>query len=264
MQQTDTGSWERRVEEAHAYFGRFTREAGLEDAIEESIARGERRGPRAVNVLVHPEFAWHPQTELQENVLPQDAREVSDATERYAQRIAALLAADPGTIVISYNGAREDDGRFRYDDAAAILTPPVGPRRSLQGMLGSAGMRTLLSRLDGIREDDAIRIHGAAWNRCPKTFARQLIGIATFGHYMPPYCREDPVGMLTALHTETYMSLLHHADRIRTHIGFRLGIQHNSQNVRTPDSLCADLAEPGITSVYPEKPVAPKRLATVC
>lgn len=242
---------------AYDYFQRVTKEAGLDGEILRAIDAGEARTPVERHVFVHPEFARKHDAPIRSNVHGPLREHIELETDRYEERIRALLASAESPIVITYPLARAHSSRLPYADEDAICTPDPYGNGTVQGMLDPPGIRRLLEQLGSIRMDDRFTVHGAALNACPKTFARQLIGIMMFGQYFPPCTERTPINAPERRHLETLLTMLYNIDGVRTHTRTRLGVQHNTHNITRADSLTLDLTEEGITEVYPPHPSFP-------
>ncbi len=248
--------------QAYTYFEQTTEASGMKAPITRALERAQQRTAQQVDIVVHPEFAWHPRSALCTDLFAEDLPYAKQQTDAYGDAIETLMHTSPNLVVLGYADARTHRAGLPYKDTETIVTASDPQLRSIQGMLDATGMRRLLDRLDGIREDDRIHIHGAAWNRCPKTLARQLLGIAVFGQFIPPYVREAQTDDAIRTHTETLLTVLYQIDYVRQKTAFRMGIQHNSQNTRTPDSLTTDMSDPAITRVFAPHGFRSKNLAT--
>lgn len=254
---TSTKGYEGKAAAAYDYFQRVTKEMGLDGDILRAIDAGEARAPVERHVFVHPEFARKLDVPLRTGVYGTALRYIEQQTDCYEARIRALLGSVDSPIIITYPLARTHGSRLPYADADAICTPDPHGNGTVQGMLDPQGVRRLLQQLGSVRMDDRITVHGAALNACPKTFARQLLGIMMFGQYFPPCTERTPINAPERRHLETLLTMLYNVDGVRTHTRTRLGVQHNTHNIARADSLTLDLSEEGITDVYPPHPSFP-------
>ena len=251
------GTYEGKAMAAYDFFQRVTKEAGLDGEILSAIDAGDARTPVERHVFVHPEFAWKADAPIRKGIHGPSLARVHQETCRYEERIRALLSSVQQPIVITYPLARSHGSHLPYNDADAICTPDPYGNGTVQGMLDPPGIRRLLEQLGSIRMDDRFTVHGAALNACPKTFARQLLGIMLFGQYFPPCTERTPASAPERRHLEALLTLLYNIEGIQKRTRTRLGVQHNTHNIARPDSLTLDLSEEGITEVYPPHPSFP-------
>lgn len=230
--------------DAQEYFDRTTRDVNLKEQMQEAHEKGEERTARTVNIFVHPEFAWH------RDYSNEPRASIEEPRERYRAAIAAALASSDRPIVISFDGARNMYDGFDYDDSLAIRTPDPAGDGTVQGMLDASGMRCFLDQIENIRPDDRLLIHGAAFNRCPTHFAKQLLGLSVFGRFFAPANASRDSDSAEYKHQRAVLEALYHSWFIVNNTRIRLGIQHNTRN-DSPDSLTQDLVEEGVTKIYP-------------
>ena len=245
--------FEQEIENAANYFTAATKEAGLERCISEAVEKGLLRKPVTRHIFVHPEFAWDRRAAVWQPRDPMALQRINEQTNQYALRISGILRKNPNSVVLTYPEAKRTYDSFPYNHHDAVQSADIDHDGSIQGKIDAEGMRKVIEKLESIRSDDGVIIHGAAWGLCPRAFAKQIIGLMLFGKFFPPYStKTTDQNAPERKYPSVLIEMLHHTYYIARHTRIRFGIQHNTQQILCAnDGITNDLCEQGITEVYP-------------
>lgn len=226
------------------FFNRVTQETRMRREIDAAVRAGRRRHARTINIVIHPEFPWHPGVATCGNDAAEEQRSL------FAHSIKNILQKDRRAVVITYPGAAQHRS-IAYDRAHAISSPdPDRYRSAIIGMLEPEEMTGLLRRTDGLHGADRFVIHGAALGRCPTQIALQLFACFEWSVFLPPSASTQPKNSPEWVHLITVERVLYQLGLLRGRM--RMGFIHNTRN-NTVDGLTGDLVG-GKTRIFAQDP----------
>jgi hypothetical protein len=202
--------------------------------LEEAHERGVVRGPKRIDVLVHPQWPWHGETirDLQGGYhyllnrflgIKASRKDVNRLVTfwqgRFADLMDALMGRGEEPLVVEYEGGRGDNSRFRYAKSRCVTSNGRKTEAGKSGFLSSSQVAKALDIMDGTHPEDEVVIHGAAFAQCPSSFAGQYLALSRLGILFSDPNRSSEDERMASLALRYGIALSHALRNTRIHLG---------------------------------------------
>lgn len=214
------------------YCNNVTQETGLDQALQQAMVRGKKRGPKIQDFVVHPEWPWQAKVGKERRSLVHD-----DGREVFKKMIMKILSEHPESIVLQHPG--EVTEKAFLHPRTVFTATGTEVNNATVGMIDAKQAERLLDMCDGVHPHDVLMVHGAAMNHCPTAAAVQLFALAQWQVFLPPCTSRQPQTHAPRRHFTTAMLVLSQLQLTRGKIEF--GILHDTFGDKKIDPFSAQM-----------------------